>query len=372
MPSLGADMEAGTLVEWLRKPGDRVRRGDVIAVVETQKGAIEIEVFQAGTIDALLAQPGQKLPVGAAMAFIRGEGEEAAPRERARVAPPVAAAPAAPPTAVASARGGEGGRVSPAARKRAAELGVDLAGLTGTGPQGAVSVADVEAAAQAAAPADGMREVIGAAMARSKREIPHYYLGHTIDLEAALRWLEAENLKRTVAERILHGALLLQAVALTLRAYPEFNGHCVGGRFKPSERVHLGVAISLRQGGLIAPAIHDANQLPLAGLMASLRDLVRRARTGGLRSSELSDPTITVTSLGEQGTESVFPVIYPPQVAIVGFGAVTRRPWIAADRIEPRRVIFCSLAADHRVSDGHRGGRFLYAVAQRLQEPQAP
>jgi len=361
-------MEAGVLVEWLKKPGERVARGDVIAVVETQKGAIEIEVFQAGTIDALLAQPGQKLAVGAAMAIIRADGEEPVPRE-AVPAMPAVVAPS--PPAVPLARPGLEGRASPAARRRAAELGVSLGGIAGTGPGGAISLADVEAAAPAAPSFAGMREVIGAAMARSKREIPHYYLGHTVDLETALRWLETENLKRSVAERILFGALLLKAVALALRTYPEFNGFHVEGKFKPSEGIHVGVAISLRQGGLIAPAIHDADRLSLPGLMASLRDLVRRARCGGLRSSELSDPTITATSLGEQGTDIVFPVIYPPQVAIVGFGAIARRPWVTDSGIEARRIIFLSLAADHRVSDGHRGGRFLRAVAERLQEPQA-
>jgi pyruvate dehydrogenase E2 component (dihydrolipoamide acetyltransferase) len=165
--------------------------------------------------------------------------------------------------------------------------------------------------------------------------------------------------------------VLLKAVARALRDYPEFNGFWLDGAFQPSGQVHLGVAISLGRGGLIAPAIHDADQLSLPELMAALRDLVNRVRKGGLRSSELSDPTITVTSLGEQGTETVFPVIYPPQVAIVGFGMIVQRPWIAGGAIEARRVISVSLAADHRVSDGHRGARFLITIARRLQEPQA-
>jgi len=363
MPSLGADMEAGILVEWLKKPGERVSRGDVIAVVETQKGAIEIEVFQPGTIERQMVQPGQKVAVGAPMALIRGEGEAAG-------AAPAPAAPAAPIPAPPAALGPAAGRVSPAARRRATELGLDLAGLLGSGPGGAVGLADVEAAAaRRTQPAAAMREVIGAAMARSKREIPHYYLGHTVDLEPALLWLEAENLKRPVAERMLYGVLLLKAVALALHEYPEFNGVWSGGRFQPSEQINPGVAVSLRQGGLIAPSINGADRLTLPQLMAALRDLVRRARVGGLRSSELSDSTITVTSLGEQGSESVYPVIYPPQVAIVGFGAVATRPWVVDGAIAPRRVIVSSLAADHRVSDGHRGARFLAAITARLREP---
>jgi len=174
-----------------------------------------------------------------------------------------------------------------------------------------------------------------------------------------------------VPERMLYGALLLKAVARALPEHADFNGFWLDGEFRPSQPVHLGVAVSLGRGGLIAPAIHDADRLPLAELMAALRDLVNRARKGGLRSSELSDPTITVTSLGEQGTEAVFPVIYPPQVAIVGFGMVLERPWVVGGAVQPRRVIHASLAGDHRVSDGHRGARFLSAIGRQLQEPQA-
>ncbi len=376
MPSLGADMEAGTLVEWLKKPGDRVVRGDIIAVVETQKGAIEIEVFQTGTIETLLAATGQKIAVGAPMAFIRAEGERApAPSAPGPAPSPVTVAPkaAAELPRVAPLVPGGGVRVSPAARRRAAELGVKVETLSGSGPGGSVTLADVEGAARAAvpSPAQAMRDVIAAAMARSNREIPHYYLGHTLDLEPALTWLAAENAKRPVPERMLYGALLIKAVARALREHPDFNGFWLDGEFRPSQRIHLGIAISLSQGGLIAPAIHDTDRLSVPEVMAALRDLVKRARKGGLRSSELSDPTITVTSLGEQGTEAVFPVIYPPQVAIVGFGMVLERPWVVAGAILPRRVIVGSLAGDHRVSDGHRGARFVTAIGRELQKPQA-
>lgn len=390
MPALGADMDHGTLVEWLKQPGDRLTRGDVIAVVETDKGAVEVEVFEDGTLERLIAKPGERLPVGAPIAIIRDAGERAptplqsAPR---MPAPPPVPAPA-PRVAVAVAplraalQPSQAHRISPLARRRAKELGIDPDALVGSGPGGAVSVADVEAASHAApapsavsapapvpAAASAMRSVIGAAMARSKRDIPHYYLSHTINLEPPLRWLEAENLKRTVAERMLYGVLLLKAVALTLREFPELNGQFANNQFKASAAIHLGVAISIRQGGLIAPAIHDVDQRSLSDLMAAFRDLVRRARAGSLRSSELSDGTITVTSLGEQGVEGIFPIIYPPQVAIVGFGAVVSRPWVVDRAIEPRRVITASLSGDHRVSDGHRGGRFLAALGSLLQEP---
>ncbi|MDE2167231.1 MAG: 2-oxo acid dehydrogenase subunit E2 [Alphaproteobacteria bacterium] len=395
MPALGADMDHGTLVEWLKQPGDHLTRGDIIAVVETDKGAVEVEVFEDGTLERLIAKPGERLPVGAPIAIIRDVGERAPSAPATPQAPtPPPVPPLAPRVATAAAplraapQPSHTHRISPLARRRAKELGIDPDALVGSGPGGAVSVADVEAVARAApppaavsapapspasAPAPSavpvMRSVIGAAMARSKREIPHYYLSHTVDLEPALRWLEAANLKRPMAERMLYGVLLLKAVALTLREFPELNGQFVNNQFKASAAIHLGVAISIRQGGLIAPAIHDVDKRNLSDLMAAFRDLVRRARAGSLRSSELSDGTITVTSLGEQGVEGIFPIIYPPQVAIVGFGAIASRPWVVGDAIEPRRVITASLSGDHRVSDGHRGGRFLAALGGLLQEP---
>jgi pyruvate dehydrogenase E2 component (dihydrolipoamide acetyltransferase) len=207
-------------------------------------------------------------------------------------------------------------------------------------------------------------------MVRSKREIPHYYLGSTIDMARALAWLESANRARPVPQRLLYGALLLKAVARALANAPDLNGTWVDGAFRPGEGIHVGWAISLRTGGLIAPAIHDADRKSLDELMSALRDLVKRARGGGLRSSELSDPTMTVTNLGEQGVESVYGVIFPPQVALVGFGRITRRPMCIDDTIVARPVIQASLSGDHRASDGHRGGLFLAAIERLLQEPE--
>ncbi len=237
----------------------------------------------------------------------------------------------------------------------------------------------IEAAERAApsrpaiAPADrqaAMRKVIAAAMAHSKREIPHYYLGTQIDMSRAMTWLQAENLKRPITGRLLYSVALLKAVALAIHEVPEMNGFWLDGAFKPSDAIHVGVAISLRQGGLIAPAIHDVDKKSLDEIMVNLRDLVKRVRAGVLRSSEIADATITVTSLGEQGVETVFGIIYPPQVALVGFGKVVERPWAADGMVGARPIIMATLAADHRASDGHRGGLFLAAIDRILQEPE--
>jgi pyruvate dehydrogenase E2 component (dihydrolipoamide acetyltransferase) len=214
-----------------------------------------------------------------------------------------------------------------------------------------------------------MRKVIAAAMARSKREIPHYYLGTQIDMRKAMAWLTAENLKRPVTERLLYSVMLIKAVARAIDEVPEMNGFWTDGAFKRSDAVHVGVAISIRQGGLIAPAIHDVEKKSLSEIMVNLRDLVKRVRAGVLRSSEIADATITVTSLGEQGVETVFGVIYPPQVALVGFGKIVERPWASGGMIGARPVMMASLSGDHRASDGHRGGLFLTAIERLLQEP---
>jgi pyruvate dehydrogenase E2 component (dihydrolipoamide acetyltransferase) len=215
-----------------------------------------------------------------------------------------------------------------------------------------------------------MRATIAKLMARSKKEIPHYYLRTTVDFSAADEFVRQYNAQRPVSERLLPAALLLKASALAVRKVPEVNGLFTEGRFHRSDAVHLGVAVSLRGGGLVAPAIHDADTLALPELMARLKDLVARTRAGRLRGSEMSDPTITVTNLGEQGVEVVHGVIYPPQVALVGFGTVVQRPWAVDGMLTVRPVLTVTLAADHRVSDGHRGGLYVSAVANLLQRPE--
>jgi pyruvate dehydrogenase E2 component (dihydrolipoamide acetyltransferase) len=369
-------------VEWQIKPGQRVKRGDVVAVVETQKGAVEVEIWDDGVVDQLLVEPGTKVPVGEVLARLRAEGETLAP---AAAAAPAAAPPsevpklAVPPVSTPVARPARF-KVSPVARRRAEELGVDLSTVTPSGPEGVISMADVERSAQAKpaaqikpAAADklaAMRKAIAAAMAKSKREIPHYYLGTIIEVSRATAWLEQENLKRPVTQRVLFAAVLLKAVALALKEVPELNGFWVDGAFKPAQAVHLGVGIGLRGGGLVAPAIRNADTKSPLEMMQALADLVRRARNGALRSSELSDATVTVTNLGEQGVETVYGVIYPPQVALVGFGKAVERPWAENGGLYVRRVVHATLCADHRASVGHRGALFLSTLDRSLQEPE--
>lgn len=482
MPSLGADMEHGKIVEWLVKPGDYVRRGDLVAVVDTDKTVMDVESFQEGVVAELLVDLGETVPIGTPLARITQTPAEvgtplreapapAGARSAAATAPAASHAREAPPIAppvrhlahrlgvdTATIHGtGKGGaitradvehavavtppaagrvRSSPRARRLAAELGVDLSAVTGTGPEGAVTVADVQHAAEIAAaagtPAAGtaagrteagsvpaavpgggapaetvpeagaggpgpapareetgppasaagkaadagervasLRRAIGTLMSRSKRTIPHYYLSTTLDLRAAVGWMQSVNAQRPVASRLVPSALLLKAAALAAKDVPEVNGFFEDdGGFRPSASVHLGVAVALRQGGLVAPALHDADTLAIDVLMEQLRDLVSRARAGRLQRAEMADPTITVTNLGDLGVESVFGVIYPPQVAMVGFGRVLEQPWAQNGMLGVRPAVIATLSADHRVSDGLRGGRYLARIDELLQKPE--
>lgn len=438
MPSLGADMDSGTLVEWLVKPGDPVHRGDVVAVIDTDKAAIEVECFDEGIVGRLEVQPGQRVPVGTVLASIAGSEEALhapttvlskavaaqparATVETAHVLSPLvrreAAALGVDLAAVSATRAGgvvhrldvehaaaqraqraepaaRGGvRASPLARRLAASAGVDLATVSGSGADGVIVAEDIrqrmtstpatapsatapayERAAtpsQAADRAATMRHAIAALMARSKREIPHYYLTHTIDVSATVEWVRRRNRELPVEQRLVAAAFLLSATARALGHVPELNGNWIEGAFVPSAGVDLGIVVSLRSGGIIVPVIPDAAARSAEQLMPVMRDLVERSRTGRLRGSELTAPSITVTNLGDQGVESVLGVIYPPQVALVGFGAVVDRPWAVDGLLGVRPVVTVSLAADHRASDGARGARLLNRIERLLQEPRA-
>jgi len=395
MPSLGADMDAGTLVEWIKRPGDPVQRGDAIAAVETQKGVIEIEAYEDGVLDDIRVQLGQRVPVGTVLAHIRTDdrARNAPPQKHVpaagAVAPPspAAAGPATPMPAPAEPASP---RITPAARQRAQALGFDAA-VVPPGPGGVVGLREVEAAhatfareattsvpsSRPAAPGrkpgldlDEMRKAIAAAMARSWHEIPHYFVSSTLDLTALLTWLDQYNARRSVAERLHYAAPLIKAGALALKAVPILNGHYGEHGFEPATRVNLGVAIAMRGGGLIAPAIVDADTLKLTEVMDRLNDLVARVRGGRLRSSEMAAATATLSNLGDDTADTLQPVIYPPQVAIIGCGRIAERAWAHAGTVSARRTITVTVGGDHRVSDGRSAATFLNRLDALLQQPE--
>ena len=375
MPSLGADMESGFLREWKVKPGDRVKRGDIIAEVETQKGIIDIEVFDEGTMGEVLIKVDDKVPVGTLMAHIIPVDEISEEQTKLRVSQPVAPGETSivPPIV-------HGIHASPLAKRIANEKGIDLATVKGSGPNGAITREDVEKAiaermAPAAAkekpslPVDNIRLAVAAAMSKSNREIPHYYLETKIDMSKALAWLTESNKNRAVKDRLLPAVLLIKSVAKALGNIPDLNAWWENGLQRKSD-IHIGFVVSLRSGGIIVPAIHDAGMKSLDELMKSLADIITRSRSLRLRSSDLTDSTITITNLGEGSVEKVFGVIYPPQVALVGFGGITDQPWTENGMLDVRPVLTVTLSADHRATDGGTGSKFLIAVKNYLQQPE--
>ncbi len=389
MPSFGADMAEGTLTEWKVAPGDAIHRGDVVAIIETHKGAIELDLFEEGLVDSLLISPGDKVAVGTPIARLRHPDESivvppdtAAPVTEFPIeAPPkdaVPAAPAAGPQTIPPPTGSDFIPASPAARMRAHQQGLSLADIQGSGPGGAIRLQDLQSPTPIPAPPAGgvdfqaMRQAIAATVTRSKREIPHYYLSHTLDLRRLEHYLSQYNRPLDAEQRLLLAAPLLCAVARTLRKHPPLNGLYEAGQFQPAAGVQLANAVNLRGGGLVMPIIRDAEHLAAPAMMQRLTELVIKARAGSLRHSELNGATCTVTSIGERGCEAIFGVIYPPQVAIIGLGKIHAAPLVEDDgTLVAASVMSASVAADHRVSDGHQGALFLHDLNHILQQPEA-
>ncbi|MGF1595744.1 MAG: dihydrolipoamide acetyltransferase family protein [Acidimicrobiales bacterium] len=434
LPSLGADMERGTVLQWYVEPGDTVHRGDLVALVSTEKADIDVEIWHDGIVARHLVTVGDDVPVGTPLLALDPLDEAAAtapaappPTPPGAPAPPTApppappgpptAPPSAPPPSVPDATSppapapavaqratppaGGTARVlaSPRARKMAAECGVDLRSVVGTGPDGAILARDVEAAARptgeptptdrrddaerTATTADrstaageerstSMRRAIAERMATANRTIPHYYLETDVDLAATRRWLDRHNETLPVRQRVLPVALFVKAVAAAAAAVPQLNGFWIDDAFVPSPTIDVAVAVSLRGGGLVTPAVRGVDTRSVDDIMAELQELVAGARRGALRSSWMVDVGITVTNLGDQGVDRVSGIVFPPQVGLVGFGRVRERPWVVDGRVEVRPVVSVTLAADHRATDGATGSRFLNTLATTLEQPEEP
>ena len=374
MPSLGADMEDGTLIEWKKKPGDVVKRGDIIAEVETQKGLIEIEVFDEGSIAELLIQEGTKVPVGTKMALIQPSTIEAEkPIELHPIMEKISVPIIEEKTDTISIK------ASPLAKKMALENHIDLSKIIGTGPDGAITKEDIDLSIKQSetaetekisTPTEAIRMAVAAAMSKSNREIPHYYLEKKIDMTKVLAWLQEANKQRTVANRLLPVVLFIKAMAKSLKEVPDLNAVWENGLLQKTE-INIGFVVSLRNGGIIVPAIPQSDTKSADEIMTALNDLIPRARALKLRSSELSSSTITLTNLGDAGADTVFGIIYPPQVAIVGLGNITEQPFAENGMLGIRSLANVTLAGDHRATDGLTGSRFLSSLDKNLQNPEA-
>lgn len=389
MPSLGADMEAGTLIEWRKKPGDTLKRGDIIAEVETQKGLIEVEVFDEGIVSELLIKEGTKVPVGTVLALIN-------PKESG-LETPKEVAPEKTEIQPTEEKIGEKTvgekleethlKASPLAKRIASKNGIELSKIQGTGEEGVITKEDVENAIvqrdktteipkepienkeESGFKTESIRSAVAAAMSKSNREIPHYYLEKKIDITKSLEWLLEKNQQRPIQKRVLPAAFLIKAVAKSLLDYPDLNAVWEDG-LQQKKEINIGFVVSLRGGGIIVPAIHNADLKSVEEIMEALNDIIPRARAMKLRSSELSDSTITITNMGEGGADLVYGIIYPPQVAIIGFGSSSEQPFAENGMVGIRTVLNATLAGDHRATDGLVGSGFLATLNKNLQNPE--
>lgn len=353
MPSLGADMDSGRFVEWKIKPGEHIIKSQAIAVIETQKAAVEIESFKSGKVTEVVAEPDTIYPVGAVLAKLELDPGEI-----------VAEAPVAKPTASEV-------RISPVARKWAEENKIDFHQVKGSGPDGVIELKDVQSLVREKKVSSiiNIRGAIAKAMSKSKAEIPHYYLQSKVNIDEFIKKIDELNQSPNAKERILLPSVFIYAVSKALLKYPEMNGYFTSGKFEKKESHNIGVVTSLKTGGVVVPAILGVQNKDLYQLDLELKDLIKRARESHLRSIELTEGTLTITNLGDLGADQVFGVIFPPQVALLGFGRVRQDAIIKDSSVHTGFCVNITLSADHRVSDGLSGARFLQCITSYLTQP---
>ena len=389
VPTLGMDMEEATIVRWLVEEGAEVEKGEPVLEIDTDKTSFEIEAPAGGTIRNLRGEEGETLPVGTTLAYVTAPGEEIpAPQEEATDATEDAEPEAAgdtglretpEPQAAPTSADGRKVRASPAARRAAAEMGVPVESVSGSGPYGRVYLSDIlemerEApTAEPTAPEAVLREPLsrirrlGAERtARSFSEVPHFYLTRDLDAD---RLVELQDrLRRRMDPAPSLTELFALAVSRTLRDHPRLNGRYAGdGELEIHEQVNLGIAVAT-EAGLVVPVLERADALPLRELAPKARDLVRRAREGKLSPEELSGGTFTLSNLGMMGIDSFDAIINAPEAAILAVGRVRTMPEWRENQWVPKQVISGTLSLDHRVADGADGARFLADLQAALSD----
>jgi pyruvate dehydrogenase E2 component (dihydrolipoamide acetyltransferase) len=410
MPKLSDTMSEGTLVKWLKKPGDSVAVDEDIAEVETDKATMTMPSFEEGILHAIYVKEGETVALGAALALILSDGEEApadadkAPGGEAKASAPAPEAPAAKteasapspapataPAPAASAPAVTSGRLkaSPLARKIAKEKGVDLARLNGSGPGGRIVKKDVEnapvgggggslgllppaiAKPDRSVPLTGMRRVIAARLLESKTTIPHFYLNIEIDTEALMNLREQVNAASTAngGPKYTVNDFIMRATVLATGSVPEVNGSFQGDSILYHGETHLSVAVAI-EDGLVTPVIRSAQSKSIKDLAAELKDLAVRARDKKLTPNEMTGGTITISNLGAFGIGNFDAIINPPQAAILSIGTITKQPVVnAQNQIVPGQRMWIGMSCDHRVIDGAVGAKFLSELKRFLETP---
>lgn len=394
MPQMGYDMREGTVVRWYKQEGDTVDRGEVIADIETDKATVEFEAYTGGVLGRIVAEAGSAIPVGELIAIITEPGEavpEATVAPAASTAAPApAAAPSpepapAPATSVPAADGEV--RASPIARRLARERGIDLALVTGTGPNGRITERDVEsyeppaaapapaaAAEPAAAPADArielsrMRQTIARVTSDSKSTAPHFYVTAEIDMGKAMQLRRDVNDVSDPENRVSVNDLMVKAGALALVNHPKFNSFYRGDHLEVHGAMNIGIAIAL-ESGLILPGVSNCESKSLLQIAAATKDLIARANSGALRNDEYSSTTFSISNMGMFDVESFTAIIYPPHAAILAVGSVKEQPVVREGQLAVGQMMKATLSTDHRVADGAEAAQFLMEIKRVLENP---
>ena len=400
MPKLSDAMTEGRVIQWMKKEGDRVQGGDVVASIETDKAEIELEAFGSGVLRKILVGDGQTVPVGQLIAVIAEPDEDisglvrAAPVAVAAGAPTAAnaeprpAAPASPAPAGPPAPPPEAGWVpaSPIARRMAREAGMDLARVKGSGPGGRILERDVEAYVAAQAQRLGgaevpagerefedkelstIRKTIAARMTQSQAPIPHFTVTVEVDVGAALELRKSLNAIEAQSEKLSVNDIIIKATALALQRHPTINATYINGQVRLFKRVHMGVAVAL-EDGLIVPVIRECDRKSLGEIAREARGLIERARSKKLRPDEYSGGTFALSNLGMYDVVEFTAVIDPAHGAILAVGAIEEKPVVSNGQVVVRQRMRLTGAFDHRIIDGAMGAKFLQELKRILENP---
>jgi pyruvate dehydrogenase E2 component (dihydrolipoamide acetyltransferase) len=360
MPALGMAQETGKVLRWLRGEGDMLVKGEPLLEVETDKVTVEIEAPAAGTLAGVSAPDGAEVPVGTVIAFVLADGESVEPASAPAV---VAEEPQLRRRALAS----------PKARRLAQNAGVAIEALVGSGPNGAVVAADVEAARGVTAPNAGPLEVgnvwrvMAERVTRSWQEVPQFVLGREVDATRLESWRAATR-RKAGTEKVSHTDLLVKICAEALRRHPRVNSAWNDGSIATGAAINVGIAVAT-EDGLVVPVVHDADTLDLAAISARRQAIADDARTGRLRPADLQGGTFTISNLGMYGVDSFQAIVNAPQAAILAVGRILERPAVVNGVLIARRSLVLSLSFDHRVVDGARGAQFLDTLSDLIEEP---
>ena len=388
MPQMGYDMKEGTVVRWRRHEGEAVSRGEVIAEIETDKATVEMEAYSTGVLAKIVVEEGRMVPVGELIALITEPGEPLPSLEEFATKPapaeqvPETASEAPPKQAPSLAAASSEVRATPIARRLAREKGVDLSQLSGSGPGGRVTEADVMAyegkAKEAPAPemsvAGGqvelsrMRRAIARVTTQSKSEVPHFYVTSEIDMSEAMSFRKQLNQALQDGTRVSVNDMLVKAVARALAKFPKFNASFKDDHLELHTDLNIGIAIALEQG-LIIPSILSCQSKSLVEIAMATTALIQRAQEGRLSAEEYSGGTFAISNLGMYDVDNFTAIIFPPNAGVLAVGSVVERPVVRSGQITVARTMKATLSVDHRVADGAEGAQFLMEVKRSLENP---